>query len=122
MESGDKKIVGIEGDLVAEVGLTPMQARAYLLVTTVGRMDASAISGRLKIPVAEARRVAESLIEIGGFIEYGKSQYEAMHPRFTAVNMYRRICQRRGVTFGRNNAVDSVGVALEQPYEDARTK
>jgi hypothetical protein len=45
-----------------------------------------------------------------------------MHPRFTAVNMYRKMCEREHIEFKRNKIVDSIGVILEQAYDDARTK
>jgi len=45
-----------------------------------------------------------------------------MHPRFTAVNMYRRMCERENIEFKRNKIADSIGVILEKFYEDARTK
>jgi hypothetical protein len=45
-----------------------------------------------------------------------------MHPRFTAVNMYRKMCEREHIEFKRNKIVDNIGVVLEQPYDDARTK
>ena len=112
----------IEETLVSEVGLSPGQAKLYLLVTTGGRMDVPSMAAGMAVAVEEARRTADSLVALGAFIEYNATQYEAMHPRFTAVNMYRRSCERRGVPFGRNKAVDNIGVVLEQPYEDARTK
>ena len=51
-----------------------------------------------------------------------ETEFEAMHPRFTAVNMYRKMCEREHIEFKRNKIVDSIGVVLEQPYDDARTK
>ena len=51
-----------------------------------------------------------------------ETEFEAMHPRFTAVNMYRRMCERENIEFKRNKIVDSIGVFLEKSYEDARTK
>ena len=51
-----------------------------------------------------------------------QGRFEALHPRFAAVNMYRRRCERMGVRPGRNRAVDGIGAALERPYDDARTK
>lgn len=118
----DSKIKDLERTLMQEVGLSHMQTRVYLLVNTTGRMDAHKISEMLKISHQEAQHTAESLISLGGFIEYGKSEYEAMHPRFTAVNMYRRECERRNVPFVRNKAVDNIGVVLEESYDNARTK
>lgn len=111
----------VRRSLVGEVGLTGEQADVYLLVNVEGRMDPARMAARLGVDAGSARRAADSLVELGGFIKYNDTQYEAMHPRFTAVNMYRRACERRGVEFGRNDAVDNIGVALEQPYDDART-
>jgi hypothetical protein len=45
-----------------------------------------------------------------------------MHPRFTAVNMYRKMCTRENIEFKKNLIVDNIGVALETRYERARTK
>ena len=45
-----------------------------------------------------------------------------MHPRFTAVNMYRKMCEREKIEFKKNLTVDNIGVSLEKPYDDARTK
>lgn len=107
--------------LMGDVGLTRRQADVYLLVNVEGKMDADRMASRLGIDAADARRAADSLVALGGFIEYDQTRYEAMHPRFTAVNMYRRACERSGRAFGRNKAVDNIGVLLEQPYDDART-
>lgn len=107
--------------LISEVGLTGRQADVYLLVNVEGKMDPAKMASSLGIDTDDARSAANSLVKLGGFIEYDRTRYEAMHPRFTAVNMYRRTCERSGRAFGRNKAVDNIGVALEQPYEDART-
>jgi hypothetical protein len=45
-----------------------------------------------------------------------------MHPRFTAVNMYRKMCSREHIEFKKNLIVDNIGVALERSYDDARTR
>lgn len=111
----------VRDSLITEVGLTPEQADIYLMVNIRGRMDATTMAASLDMSSEETRRVADSLVDVGGFIEYDDTHYEAMHPRFTAVNMYRRMCERRGTPFGRNKAVDNIGVELEQPYDDART-
>jgi hypothetical protein len=49
-------------------------------------------------------------------------EFEAMHPRFTAVNMYRKMCEREQKPFKKNLVIDNIGVALEVSYDDARTK
>ena len=32
------------------------------------------------------------------------------------------MCERENIEFKRNKIVDNIGVILEQPYDDARTK
>lgn len=112
--------------LIREVGLDPDAARVFLLVTTCGRMPATDVSARLGIPAADALRACRDLVDLGGFIDMpadpGPPEFEAMHPRFTAVNMYRRMCERNNAKFARNRAVDGIGAVLEGSYDDARTK
>lgn len=112
--------------LVEEIGLTGEQAAAFVAVTSGGPMTAPQIAAAAAISDGgegdgAAAAVAESLVAAGAFIDMPGGRYEAMHPRFTAVNMYRRSCERRGVQFGRNDAVDMVGAALEGAYDAART-
>lgn len=107
--------------LEEEVGLTADQAAAFIAVTTGGRMTAPQIARAAGIAQDAAGAAAESLIAAGAFIDMPGASYEAMHPRFTAVNMYRRACERSGRPFSRNNAVDAVGSALEGAYDAART-
>lgn len=112
----------LEADLVSEVGLEPLQARAYLLVTCSGRMTPQQMAGPLGIPEDAARDIAQGLVSLGAFIDFSGTEFEAMHPRFTAVNMYRRRCERENMAFGQNRTVDNIGAILEGPYDDARTK
>jgi len=112
----------IETDLISEIRLTKNQAEVFLLVTLGGKMSASQISESLKISVENALETSQKLIELGGFIDMPETEFEAMHPRFTAVNMYRRMCERENIDFKKNLVVDNIGIALEEPYDDARTK
>ena len=112
----------LEDDLISEIKLDPIQAKVFLLVTCYGKMSLEQISSKLKISVDEAQNTAKSLISLGAFIDISKTEFEAMHPRFTAVNMYRRMCERENIEFKRNKIVDNIGVMLEKPYDDARTK
>ena len=112
----------IEGILVGEIRLRPVQARVFLLVTTGGRMRAAEISSRLGITEEAALEACRDLVGLGGFIDMPRAEFEAMHPRFTAVNMYRKACERAGFEFARNRIVDGVGAALEGSYDDARAK
>ena len=112
----------IENLLVSEIKLSPIQARIFLLVVTHGRMNAENIAKQLEISTDEASDNSKKLMELGGFIDMPESEFEAMHPRFTAVNMYRKMCEREQIEFKKNLKVDNIGIALEEPYDDARTK
>jgi len=112
----------IKNDLMLEVRLTNSQAEVFLLVTLNGKMSVSQISKSLEISVDDALETSQKLIELGGFIDMPETEFEAMHPRFTAVNMYRKMCERENIDFKKNSIVDNIGIALEEPYDDVRTK
>lgn len=112
----------IESDLHNEIGLTSEEAKTFLLITTKGRMSVQEIADTLDVTKVAAEEAVKKLIELGAFIDMDDGTYEAMHPRFTAVNMYRRVCERNNIPLKKNNAVDNIGVALEEYYDDARTK
>ena len=112
----------IKKDLVSEIKLSENQARVFLLVVMKGKMSVSRIAELSDMAVDEAKETSQKLVELGGFIDMPQTEYEAMHPRFTAVNMYRRMCERENIDFKKNLVVDNIGIVLEGPYDDARTK
>ena len=112
----------IKNDLISEVRLTKNQAEVFLLVTLNGKMPVSQISKSLEISADDALEISQKLIELGGFIDMPETEFEAMHPRFTAVNMYRRMCERENIDFKKNSIVDNIGIALEESYDNVRTK
>ena len=112
----------LENDLVSEIKLTHIQAKIYLLITWYGKMSALEIADKLKISSEVAQKTSTELMGLGAFIDISETEFEAMHPRFTAVNMYRKMCEREHIEFKRNKIVDNIGVILEQAYDDARTK
>ena len=112
----------IKKDLISEIKLSENQARVFLLVVMKGKMSVSRIAELSDMAVDEAKETSQKLVELGGFIDMPQTEYEAMHPRFTAVNMYRRMCERENIDFKKNVVVDNIGIALEGPYDDARTK
>ena len=112
----------IKNDLISEIRLTQSQAEVFLLVTLGGKMSTDQISKSLKISVEDALETSQKLVELGGFIDMPETEFEAMHPRFTAVNMYRKMCERENIDFKKNSIVDNLGIALEEPYDDVRTK
>lgn len=111
----------IESALISEIQLEPIQAKTFLAVTCNGKMSVEQIASHLNISNEIAFTTAKKLVELGAFIEI-ENVFEAMHPRFTAVNMYRRMCERTKITFKRNKIVDNIGIVLEKIYDDARTK
>jgi len=112
----------LEKDLISEIKLNLHQAKIFLLVTTEGKMSNKMISKKLNISEKEALESTQKLMEYGAFIDISKTEFEAMHPRFTAVNMYRKMCERENKEFKRNKVVDNIGAVLEDLYDDARTK
>ena len=112
----------IKNDLVSEIRLTPKQADVFLLVTIKGKMKVEQIAKSLEISMSGALETSQKLVELGGFIDMSEIEFEAMHPRFTTVNMYRKMCERENIDFKKNTIVDNLGVVLEEPYDDARTK
>ena len=116
------EISRVEKDLISEIKLDPLQAKVFLLVTCYGKMSPSTIGKKLKISTDDALNTAKALMTLGAFIDISETEFEAMHPRFTAVNMYRKLCARENIEFKRNKIVDNIGVFLEKSYDDARTK
>ena len=112
----------IKNDLITEIRLTQNQADVFLLVTLKGKMGVNQIAKSLDISVDDALEISQKLVDLGGFIDMSETEFEAMHPRFTAVNMYRKMCEREKIDFKKNTIVDNLGVVLEEPYDDARTK
>ena len=112
----------IEKILISEIKLTDIQAKIFLLIVTRGKMSAKQISENLKISSSDASDNSKNLMDLGAFIDMPNDEFEAMHPRFTAVNMYRKMCEREKIEFKKNLTVDNIGISLEKPYDDARTK
>ena len=112
----------IEKILISEIKLTEIQAKIFLLVVSKGKMSSKQISENLKISTSDALDNSKNLMDLGAFIDMPNDEFEAMHPRFTAVNMYRKMCEREKIEFKKNLTVDNIGVSLEKPYDDVRTK
>ena len=112
----------IEKTLISEIKLTDIQAKIFLLIVTRGKMSAKQISENLEISSSDALDNSKNLMDIGAFIDMPNDEFEAMHPRFTAVNMYRKMCEREKIEFKKNLTVDNIVVYLEKSYDYAKTK
>jgi predicted transcriptional regulator len=112
----------VEEKLVSELRLSPLQAKVFVLVVKEGKKSAKDVAQSLGISDSQASEVTKSLVDLGGFIDITKTEFESMHPRFAVVNMYRRMCLRENIPFKKNLLVDNISIVLEKPYDDARTK
>ncbi len=111
-----------EEKLVSELRLSPNQAKVFVFVIKNGKILAEEMAKKIGISNPLALETAKQLVELGGFIEMNKIEFESMHPRFAVVNMYRRMCQRENIQFKKNLLVDNIAIVLEKPYDDVRTK
>ena len=112
----------VEEKLVSELRLSPMQAKVFVLVVKEGRKSVKDVAQSLGISDLQASELTKNLVDLGGFIDITKTEFESMHPRFAVVNMYRRMCLRENIPFKKNLLVDNISIVLEKPYDDARTK
>lgn len=112
-----------EQTIVSELKISGDEAKAFLSIVMKGRMDAARLSGALGWSDEQrALTAAKSLVGRGMVIEITKTEFESLHPRFAITNRYRRRCEEDGIPFKKNLKVDNIGIILEKPYEDARTK
>ena len=112
----------IEDTLISEIRLSQIQAKIFLQIVMDGKMNSKEIAKKLEITEKMASEISNQLIKLGGLIDYTETEFEALHPRFASVNMYRRMCERENLEFKKNNLVDNIGIALENSYDDVRTK
>ena len=113
----------MEQVIISELKISEDEAKIYIAIVKKGKMDASKISGALGWSDEQrALSAAKSLVNRGMVIEITKTEFESLHPRFAITNRYRRRCEEEHIPFKRNVKVDNIGIVLEKPYEDARTK
>lgn len=113
----------VEEVIISELKISPDEAKVYLAIVKKGKMDAAKISDALGWDDEQhALQTAKSLVEKGMVIEITRTEFESLHPRFAIANRYRRRCKEDGIQLKKNLRVDNIGIVLERPYEDARTK
>ena len=115
-------LANVEQAIMEELRISAEEARAYVAIVKTGKMDAARLSKAAGLGVEQAQQVAESLVSRGMVIEITKTEFESLHPRFAVTNRYRRRCTEDGIPFAKNLRVDNIGIVLEKPFEDARTK
>ncbi len=113
----------IEQVIISELKISEDEAKVYIAIVKKGKMDPAKISSGLGWSDEQrALTAAKSLVNRGMVIEITKTEFESLHPRFAITNRYRRICEEERIHFKRNLKIDNIGMVLEKPYDDARTK
>jgi sugar-specific transcriptional regulator TrmB len=113
----------VEQAIVSELKISDDEAKVFLALVKNGKMDAVKLSQTLSwTDEQRAFAAANSLVGRGMIIEITRTEFESLHPRFAITNRYRRRCQEDNMPFKKNLKVDNIGIVLEKPYEDARTK
>jgi sugar-specific transcriptional regulator TrmB len=115
-------INNVEEFLTSELKLSKEESKTFVFIVKNGRKHMEKIAESLKFSEEEARNVANSLMEKGMIINISQSEYESLHPRFAISNRYRRLCEEDRIPFRKNLLIDNIGIVLEIPFEDARTK
>ncbi|HLG37126.1 MAG TPA: hypothetical protein VI338_03255 [Nitrososphaera sp.] len=113
----------VEQAIVSELKISEDEVKVFMIIVMKGKMDVAKISNALLWNNEQrALAAANSLVGRGMVIEITKTEFESLHPRFAITNRYRRRCGEDGISFKKNLKVDNIGIVLEKPYEDARTK
>ena len=112
----------VKSGLISEIHLSDIQSDVFIFVVKYGKFHVDDLAVQVKISSKQLLDICHELKLLGGFIELGEKTFEALHPRFASVNMYRNVCEKEGIPFGRNKIVDNIGITLESVYYDARTK
>ncbi|MDQ3872484.1 MAG: helix-turn-helix domain-containing protein [Thermoproteota archaeon] len=113
----------MEQIIISELKISEDEAKVYMAIVKNGKMDPANIASVLGWnDVQRALVTAKSLVNKGMVIEITKTEFESLHPRFAITNCYRRRCEEEHIPFKKNIKVDNIGIVLEKPYQDARTK
>jgi sugar-specific transcriptional regulator TrmB len=113
----------MEQVITSELKISEDEAKVYIAIVKNGKMDPAKISIALGWSDEQRAHVtAKSLVDRGMVIEITDTEFESLHPRFAITNRYRRRCEEEGIPFKKNLKIDNIGIALERPYENARTK
>jgi sugar-specific transcriptional regulator TrmB len=113
----------IEQVIISELKISEDEAKVFIAIVKKGKMDPAKISSALGWSDEQrALAAAKLLVSRGMVIEITKTEFESLHPRFAITNRYRRRCEEECIPFKKNLKIDNIGIVLEKPYEDARTK
>jgi sugar-specific transcriptional regulator TrmB len=113
----------MEQVITSELKISEDEAKVFIAIVKTGKMGPAKIS--IALGWSDEHRAlvtAKSLVDRGMVIEITDTEFESLHPRFAITNRYRRRCEEEGIPFKKNLKIDNIGITLERPYENARTK
>ena len=70
----------VEEKLVSELRLSPIQTKVFVLIIKNGKMSAETMAKKLEISDSVALETAQSLVELGGFIDITTSNSTNVNP------------------------------------------
>ena len=97
----------IKDELISKIDLSEMEAQVLLFLIYNGKTPLAKISDALNLSVEKTVDLLNSLIEKGLLLELS-GEYQTFHPKFSIINAYRLICQRRGIEFKKNVQIDNL--------------
>ncbi len=108
--------------LLTELELSDEESETFLFIIKSGRINLKKIAKSSKFSKNVVSDTLVSLVEKGMIIEISLSEYESLHPKFAVANRYRKLCYDNNLPLKKNVLIDNIGIVLERPFEDARTK
>ena len=105
-----------------ELQLTDMEIEIFLIIINKGMMNLEQLSVNLGLDKSQCKKIIESLISKNMIIEYSTNLFETFHPRFAIINRYKRLCLENRIALQKNLLIDNLAIALEKPFNAARTK
>ncbi len=105
-----------------ELQLSDLEIEIFLLIINQGMMSLEQLSYKLYLDKSQCKKIIESLITKNMIIEYSTNLFETFHPRFAIINRYKRLCIENKTALKKNLIIDNLAIALEKPYDAARTK
>ena len=105
-----------------ELKLSDLEIELFLLLVGKGMMTSQQISLSLNLDTQTSYKLIKSLIKKNMIIEYSVNLFETFHPRFAIINRYKTMCIENNIRFKKNLSIDNLAIALEKPFDAARTK
>ncbi|HEX2407978.1 MAG TPA: hypothetical protein VHJ38_12315 [Nitrososphaeraceae archaeon] len=105
-----------------ELQLSDLEIEIFLLIIYKGMMSIEQLSINLQLDESQCKKIIESLITKNMIIEYSTNLFETFHPRFAIINRYKRLCIEKKIGLQKNLIIDNLAIALEKPFDAARTK